>query len=99
MTKFYMTWELKPEAIPGDPEDAAKLWLAQLDMIKDQFKKGITTDWGIFAGELRGYSVSGDTTEERLHALLLQWSPYVKFKVKTVLTVDQTIAAVKQSIE
>ena len=99
MTKFYMTWELKPEAIPEDPEDAAKLWLAQLDMIKDQFKKGITTDWGIFAGELRGYSVSGDTTEDKLHALLLQWSPYVKFKVKTVLTVDQTIAAVKQSIE
>jgi hypothetical protein len=99
MTKFYMTWELKSEAIPEDPEDAAKLWLAQLDMIKDQFKKGITTDWGIFAGELRGYSVSGDTTEDKLHALLLQWSPYVKFKVKTVLTVDQTIAAVKQSIE
>jgi len=99
MTKFYMTWELKQEAIPGDPEDAAKLWLAQLDMIKDQFKDGITTDWGLFAGELRGYSVSGDMSEEELHTLLLQWSPYVNFKVKAVLTPDQAITAVKKSIE
>jgi hypothetical protein len=99
MTKFFMQWELKPEAIPEDPADSAKLWVAQLEMVKEQFKAGITTDWGLFTGELRGYSVSGDTTEEELHAILLRWSPYVKFKVKAVLTTDQAIAAVKKSQE
>jgi hypothetical protein len=99
MTKFYMRWEIIPAAIPDDPEDRAKLWLAQLDMIKDQIKEGITTDWGLFPGEFCGYSISGDTTEEQLNTTLLQWSPYVKFEVKAVLTPDQAIASIKKAME
>jgi hypothetical protein len=98
MTKFLMSWELKQEAIPEDPADAAKLWLAQLDMIKDQIKAGTTADWGLFPGEMAGYSISGDTTEEDLNTTLLQWTPYVNFEVKAVLTPDQAIASIKKSM-
>jgi len=94
-----MTWELTTAALPDDPEDRAKLWLAQLDMIKEQMKAGITTDWGLCPGELCGYSVSGDTTEEELNTILLKWTPYVKFDVKAVLTPDQAIASIKKAME
>jgi hypothetical protein len=94
-----MRWELNPAALPEDPEDRAKLWLAQLDMIKEQMKAGITTDWGVCTGEYCGYSVSGDTTEEELNTILLKWTPYVKFDVKAVLTPDQAIASIKKAME
>lgn len=55
MTKFFMRWELNPAAIPDDPEDRAKLWLALVGGVKDQIKEGITVDWGVYPGEMGGY--------------------------------------------
>ena len=38
-----------------------------------------------------GYFISGDITDEKLHELLLNYTPYVTFEVHKTVPVTQTI--------
>jgi RNA polymerase-binding transcription factor DksA len=52
-------------------------------------------DWGLFAGTNSGYSVC-EGTEQEIDFRLLKYSPYVKFKVYPILSVEQVLENVKK---
>jgi hypothetical protein len=52
-------------------------------------------DWGIFVGRNQGYAVS-EGTEQEVDLSLLKYSPYVKFKVYPLLSVDQELENIKK---
>lgn len=63
-----------------------------MEMVKQDIKKGILKDWGVFVGEHNGYSVVEGTEIEVLKALQ-QYIPYVRFEY------HHPIASVAQSKE
>ena len=57
-------------------------------MVKQQMQEGTTKDWGVFAGGLKGYSVSeGD--EMTLSNTVQRYLPYVTFTAHPIVSVDQ----------
>jgi hypothetical protein len=94
--KFYLKWQLDPARIPTDPKEAAKSWISMLEMVKADKKAGLIKDWGAAAGGMSGYSISEAENETELFTTLLRWMPYVHFEAIPVLTVDQTMAAIKK---
>ena len=55
MPKYFMTWEIDPTRVPTDMKERAALWGGMVEMIKQEMKEGITTEWGCFVGEAKGY--------------------------------------------
>ena len=94
MPKYFMLWEVDSSKTPIDPKERGAAWTAMLNMIKQDMADGKITDWGSFAGESKGYSVSNQTHEE-LARSLQRFFPYVTFKVHQVATVDETMALAK----
>jgi hypothetical protein len=95
MAKFYMRWQLNPMLISPNPEERVKQWLMMLEMVKADLKSGSLTDWGICSDLSAGYAFA-ETDEKTLHATILKWVPYVHFDAKPVISVDQSIANIKQ---
>ncbi|MEM1582174.1 MAG: DUF3303 family protein [Candidatus Bathyarchaeia archaeon] len=96
MTKFYVKWWLEPTKVPVDAEQRVKGWLSMLEMIKADMNAGVTKDWGIATGGDFGYTISEAANEAELFTRLLKYIPYAHFEVVSVLTVDQTIEAIKK---
>jgi RNA polymerase-binding transcription factor DksA len=83
--------------LPEKPEEQLALYIEQLNMIKEEFKKKNPhmLDWGLFAGRNQGYSVC-EGTEQEIDFALLKYGPYVKFKVYPLLSVDQELENLKK---
>jgi hypothetical protein len=97
MSRFYVKWNLTPSATPADPEQRVKLWMSMLEMVKADMKAGKLKDWGMCNNGDNGYAIYEETNDADLFANLLRWMPYVTFDAKPVLTVDETIAAIKKA--
>jgi len=95
--KFYVKWQLEPSKESADPKERGKAWLSMLEMVREDKKAGGVKDWGVAAGGEWGYSINEAENETELFTRLLKWRPYVHFEVTPVLTVDQTIQAVKKA--
>ncbi|MFB0544913.1 MAG: DUF3303 family protein [Asgard group archaeon] len=98
MPRFYVKWEIDRTKIPLDPAERVKLWMSMLEMVKDGLNTGVIKDWGMFSGGTGGYSVGEFKTEAEHFAYLLRWMPYINFEVQPILTVDQTIEAIKKAV-
>jgi hypothetical protein len=97
MSKFYMRWHLNSTLIPTNPEERVKLWMSMLEMIKADLKSGAITDWGMCNDASAGYAFAeGD--EKAVYMTILKWIPYVRFDIKPVLTVDETIESIKRVV-
>ena len=97
MPKFFIKWQLDSTKIPANPEERVKGWLSMLEMTRANMTAGVTKDWGCFAGGNGGYSIGEAPSETELFTNLLRWMPHVQFEVTPVLTVDQTIEAIKKA--
>ncbi len=80
--------------MPDKPEEQISLFTRLLNMVKEDFEIGVL-DWGIFPGGDAGYSVF-EGTEQDIALDLQKYSPYVKFKVYPVLSVEQESEIVKK---
>ena len=89
MTKYFMTWEVDPSKAPLDPKERGALWSGMVEVVKQQIADGITSDWGCFVGETRGYSVGGDQSAVDLAKTLQQFYPLITFDVHEVLSIDE----------
>ena len=98
MPKYYMTWELDNSRIPVDPKERGGMWTQMLSLIQQDMKEGRITDWGSIPGEGKGYSVSEQSALE-LSKSLQRFSPFVKFKVHHVMTLEETIELSKSLME
>ena len=96
MSRFYVKWNLASSATPADPEQRVRLWLSMLEMVKADMKTGRLKDWGMCNSGEGGYAVYEEANDADLFASLLKWMPHISFDAKPVLTVDETIAAIKK---
>lgn len=94
MGKYLLLWEIDRTKIPVNPKERAAGFNMLLDMVKQDIKKGITKDWGVYVGEYFGYSVVEGNDVEILNQLE-QYSPFVLFKVHPVASVAQVDEMIK----
>jgi len=98
MPKYFMTWEVDPTRVPIDLKERGALWSGMVEMVKQEIKEGITSDWGAFVGETRGYSI-GEQSEVDLAKTLQQFYPFVTFQVHQVMTIDEMAEVIKSLAE
>ncbi len=98
MPKYLVTWEIDPTRVPIDLKERGALWGGMLEMVKQQIKDGITSDWGAFVGEGRGYSI-GEQSEVDLAKTLQRFYPFVTFQVHQVMSVDKMAEVAKSLTE
>ncbi len=98
MGKYLVLWEVDPTKVPTDPKERGSAWLAMAEMVKEDMKRGFTKDWGIFPGELCGYSVE-EGTELEMMTGTVRYAPYIKFKVHPVASLSDAEEAIKASME
>jgi len=95
MGKYLMLWEVDQARVPISPQERGSTWGAFTGMIKEDLKKGILKDWGIFVGENNGYAVV-EGTEVEIGNLIQQYVPWVIFKTRAVASVNQVDTIIKE---
>ena len=89
MGKYLLLWEVDWTKVPVSPKERGVGFSMLLEMVKQDIKKGITKDWGVFVGELGGYTVV-EGNEVEIMNQLQQYVPFVRFKVHAIASVTQT---------
>ena len=87
MPKYFMTWEIDVNKVPISREDRAAAWTPMIEMVKEGIKEGRIKEWGVFVGEMSGYSIA-EGTEVEIGTFNQQWVPFVNFKVQPVATIS-----------
>lgn len=87
-------WEIDYSLAPADPKERMKLWITMLELVKKDIDSGFDKFWGMNPGGGCGFAVS-DRDEKEIFASLARFTPYVKFKVEPVLSVDEVIETLK----
>ncbi len=98
MPKYLLLWEVDPSKLPIDPKERGAAWSAMLDMVKQDIKEGVITDWGSFLGENGGYMVYKGS-EMELEKRLQQYVPFVTFKTHRIMSVEQMAELAKSLTE
>jgi hypothetical protein len=88
MGKYFMTWEIDANKVPISREERAAAWQPMIDMVKQGMEEGRIKEWGIFVGEMAGYSIA-EGTEVEIATFNQNWVPFVSFKVHPVATVNE----------
>jgi hypothetical protein len=94
MGKYLLLWELDRTKIPADPKERGVEFNMLMRVIKQDIKKGILKDWGIFVGESHGYSVVQGTEVEVIKAIQ-RYTPFVYFAVHPIASVNQAGEVIK----
>jgi hypothetical protein len=94
MTKFLTLWKLDTTKIPEEPDEQVAIYTKLLNMVKEDFES-YKMDWGEFVGGGVGYSIS-EGTEQEIALSLMKYSPYIRFKVHPVLSLEQTFENMKK---
>ena len=94
MGRYLYLWEIDRTRIPVDPKERGTGFSMLLEMVKQDIKKGITKDWGVFAGEHNGYSIVEGTGVEIMNQVQ-QYTPFVYFKVHPIGSVSQVEEMIK----
>lgn len=91
MTRWLMLWKMNSLAVPADPEQAAKLWLAMNDVAKSTLPSGGT--WGTYTDASGGFAFWEDTGSESdlidILGVAKKLMPFVTCDVRPVLDADQ----------
>jgi len=90
-----ITWEMDRSHAPADPAERLKLTMAQCEMVKKGVDSGRTKMWGINPGGNHGFSIT-DGDEKEIFAMIAQYLPHVKFKVESMLEIDEIIEMLKK---
>jgi hypothetical protein len=98
MAKYLLLWEIDTTKIPVSPKERGAGWKSQIEMIKQDMKKGLIKDWGAFVGELRGYAINEGSELEVLNATQ-QYSPFVHFQVHPIASISQVEEMLKSMMK
>ena len=94
MGKYILHWEVDTTKTPEDPKERQQQWMQFQDIIVQQMKDGIISDWGSNVGEVYGYAII-EATEIEVHSLTQMWVPFVEFNTRAVLSIEQMMEATK----
>src|SRR4030042_3651369 len=89
-----ITWEMDRSHAPADPVERMKHTLAMCEMVKKNLGSGILKIWGINPGSNTRFGVS-DGDEKAIFAMVAQYIPHIKFKVESMLSIDEVIATLQ----
>ena len=89
-----ITWEMDRSHAPADPAERIKLTLTMLDMVKKSVESGQMKMWGINPGGNHGFALT-DKDEVEVFGMVARYIPHVKFRVESMLSVDEVMAGVK----
>jgi hypothetical protein len=92
--KYLLLWELDRTKIPVDPKERGVEFNMLMKVIKQDIKKGILKDWGVFVGESHGYSVVQGTEVEVIKAIQ-RYTPFVCFAAHSIASVTQAGEMIK----
>jgi len=82
MTTYFGLWKLNTTIPPPtDPKAGLQLILGFQAMLRQDLQSGDIKEAYSFLEGNAGYFLTGDITEEKLHADFLKWSPYVTFEL------------------
>ena len=94
MGKYLVLWEVDQSRVPVDAKERGGAWSLLTAMVKQDIKGGKVKEWGTFVGEINGYAVY-EGTEVEVGSMLVQYSPYVSFKVHPAASVNQVAEIIK----
>jgi len=94
MGKYLLLWEIDPTKIPVDLEERGGEFGALMKVIKQDIKRGLLKDWGLFVGEHNGYSVVEGTEVEVIKATQ-RYTPFVCFAAHPIASVNHTGEMIK----
>lgn len=94
MGRYLLLWELDRTRALVDRKERGAGFNMLMDMVKQDMKKGLTKDWGVFVGEHSGYSVV-EGTEVEIMNQIQQYTPFVYFKVHPIGSVTQVEEMIK----
>jgi hypothetical protein len=89
-----ITWEMDRSHAPADPAERLKLTMTLADMVKKSTDSGKMKMWGINPGGNHGFSVT-DGDEKDIFAMVARYIPHVKFRVESMLSIDEVIGILK----
>jgi hypothetical protein len=95
--KYVVLWETDYSKLPADPKQSGAILMKLIEMTKQWLKSKPGADWGLFIGEGKGYSVAEGDAHEVMKSTLM-FSPYVKFKVYQVASIDEWEEAFKSTM-
>ncbi len=94
MAKYMILWEVDTSRTPEDPKAKKSQQLVFQELVVKQLKEGGIKEWGLFAGEWCGYVIfEGSAVELQTQASM--WVPFVKFKTRELMTIDDVIKSTK----
>jgi len=88
-------WEAETALMPRDPAESLKLQIQMLEATKADLASGKAKAWGIATSGMRGYVIS-ELEEQQLFIHLAKYQPYVKFKVESMLDLDECLFCMKE---
>ena len=94
MGKYLLLWELDRTKIPLDPKEREVEFNMLMKVIKQDKKKGILKDWGVFVGASHGYSIVQGTEIEVIKAIQ-RYTPLVYFAGHPIASVTQAGEMIK----
>ncbi len=90
-----ITWEMDRSHAPADPAERIKLTMALGAMVKKNMDSGQMKMWGMNPGGNHGFSVT-DADEKTIFSMIAQYIPHVKFKVESMLSIDEVIEMMRK---
>jgi hypothetical protein len=97
--KFLVKWKIDRSQYPANRDEAAKLLVSQLEMVKADLKTGALKDWGAYVSANGGYMISEAASEIDLYNHLRKWRPHIQFEVsEPAVTIDQEIDMTKKAL-
>ena len=94
MGRYLVLWEVDQSRVPVDAKERGGAWSLLMAMVKQDREAGPIKDWGTFVGEINGFAVY-EGTEIEVARMLVQYAPYVSFKVHPLLSESQTNEVIK----
>ena len=87
-------WEMNTSLIPSDPEEGMKFHMGNLERVKEGLETGGLKMWGVSPGGNKGFAIT-ELEGKELFAMTSAWAPYVRFKVKPMISADEAIEVMK----
>jgi hypothetical protein len=88
MARYLVLWTIDAGRVPLDHKERANGWLMLMNLIRQDFEKGILKDWGSFPGEAHGYSVMEGSIID-INLALNQYIPFVSFEIHPAATINE----------
>ena len=98
MAKYLVMWEIDWTRVPVNAKERNAAWLVFAEMVKAKMKTGFMKDWGVFPGQLKGYSVV-EGTEAAVMTELMEGVPFINHEARVVATIAQAEESIRASMK